>query len=207
MNIVFDFGAVLFTWQPAELVRRHFGHFTPTAEVAQQLARDMFHHEDWEGFDRGMHELNFVIERMASRLSLPGEQLHAFLGPIGERLTPIAETVELLAQLRHRRDTRGDIRLYYLSNMPAPYARALEQRHGFIQWFDGGIFSGDVKLVKPQREIYELLISNHGLYPQHTVFIDDLLTNVEAARALGWQGIHCTSPQRLAAQLAPLLPA
>ena len=206
-NVVFDFGAVLFTWQPALLIRQHFGHLTPTAEAAHQFALDLFGHADWQGFDGGLNELHEVVERTATRLSLPGDALHAMLAPIGERLTPIPETVALLDALRHRRDTRGDVRLYYLSNMPAPYARVLEERHDFIGWFDGGVFSGDVKLVKPQHEIYELLAMRHGLRAQDTVFIDDLPANVEAARALGWRAIHCDTTEGLAAKVMARLPA
>lgn len=206
MNIVFDFGAVLFTWQPTELVRRHFPHLTATPQAAQALARDLFHHEDWQGFDRGAHALDEAVARISARLSLPSDTLHAFLAPIGERLAPIDATVALLAQLRERREVAGDLRLYFLSNMPAPYARVLERRHDFIGWFDGGIFSGDVQLAKPQAEIYRLLESRHGLEPARTVFIDDMQANVEAARGLGWQVIHCTQPERLGAQLQTLLP-
>jgi putative hydrolase of the HAD superfamily len=206
MNIVFDFGAVLLTWQPVALVQRHFPHLTPTAQAAHDLARAMFHHEDWAGFDRGTHELDDVVASMSSRLALPGDALQEFLKPIGERLLPIEETVTLLQQLRERRDSAGDVKLYYLSNMPAPYARVLEERHEFVSWFDGGIFSGDVKLAKPQREIYELLASRHALAPAQTVFIDDLQANVDAAREVGWQAIHCTQTKALAAQLQPLLP-
>ncbi|QBK04679.1 HAD family phosphatase [Hylemonella gracilis] len=208
MNIVFDFGAVLFTWQPAELVRRHFPHLTPTPQAAEALARDLFHHEDWQGFDRGAHALDEAVERISARLALPGDALHAFLAPIGERLAPIDATVALLARLRAQRecDPAGGLRLYFLSNMPAPYARVLERRHDFIGWFDGGIFSGDVQLAKPQPEIYRLLESRYGLEPARTVFIDDMQANVEAARNLGWQAVHCTQPERLDAQLQALLP-
>jgi putative hydrolase of the HAD superfamily len=206
MNIVFDFGAVLLTWQPVALVQQHFPHLTPTAQAASDLARAMFHHEDWAGFDRGTHALDDVIASMSSRLSMPSEALQEFLKPIGERLQPIDETVTLLQQLRERRDSAGDVKLYYLSNMPSPYARVLEERHDFVSWFDGGIFSGDVKLAKPQHEIYQLLQSRHDLEPARTVFIDDLQANVEAARAVGWQAIHCTQTSALANQLNPLLP-
>ncbi|EGI76583.1 HAD family hydrolase [Hylemonella gracilis] len=206
MNIVFDFGAVLFTWQPTELVRRHFPQLTPTAQAAEDLARAVFHHEDWQGFDRGAHALDEAVARIAARLRLPGDALHELLAPIGEQLAPIDDTVTLLARLRERREADDDLRLYFLSNMPAPFARALERRHDFIGWFDGGIFSGDVQLAKPQPEIYRLLESRHGLEPARTVFIDDMQVNVEAARALGWQAIHCTQPERLGAQLQALLP-
>ena len=202
MNIVFDLGAVLLTWEPVALVQTHLGAHAPTAEAAHVLARDMFHHEDWLGFDRGTHPLDVAIGLMATRLGLPADKLGALLAPMGERLAPIAVTVELLDGLRQRRDAGEDLKLYYLSNMPVPYARALERRMSFLQWFDGGIFSGDVKLLKPQREIYALLADRFSLKPQVTVFIDDSMANVDAARVFGWHAVHCESPTALPEQLA-----
>jgi putative hydrolase of the HAD superfamily len=206
MNVVFDLGAVLFSWEPVLLIQTHFAPHAPTAEAAQALASQMFHHEDWLGFDRGTHSLDEAIGRMALRLSLPAERLDAVLAPMGERLAPIDSSVELLDALRRRRDAGEPLKLYFLSNMPSPYARMLEERHGFFAWFDGGIFSGDVQMIKPQREIYELLASRYDLDAGKTVFVDDTFVNVEAARALGWQAIHCTAPSRLAVQLADYLP-
>lgn len=206
MNVVFDVGAVLLSWEPVLLVQTQFAHRAPTAEAAHALARQMFHHEDWLGFDRGTHSLDDAIGRMALRLSLSADRLGETLAPMGERLEPIAVTLELLAALRVRRDAGDDLALYYLSNMPEPYARVLEERHAFFQWFDGGIFSGDVKIIKPQREIYELLAKRHGLAASETVFIDDSLANVLAARELGWHAIHCETPSQLPAQLAAYLP-
>lgn len=201
MNIVFDLGAVLLTWEPVALVQQHFGKHAPTAEAAHALARDMFQHEDWLGFDRGTHALDVAVGLMAERLALPADRLAVLLEPLAERLQPIPVTVQLLDGLRHRRDAGEDLHLYFLSNMPAPYARALEQRALFLPWFEGGIFSGDVQVVKPDRAIYALLAARYKLDAAATVFIDDSWANVEAARAFGWHAIHCTAPSALPAQL------
>lgn len=206
MNFVFDFGAVLFTWEPARLVHAALREHAPTPAAAQQLAHAIFGHEDWHGFDRGTVSFEDVLQRTTRRVGVPVPALDALLAPIGERLTPIAESVQLLGALRERRLQRGDIRLYFLSNMPEPYARVLEARHDFLQWFDGGIFSGDVKLAKPDPAIFELLAVRHGLEPARTVFIDDLAGNVEAARRLGWQGIHFASVAQGIQEILALLP-
>ncbi|MCF8152884.1 MAG: HAD family phosphatase [Rhodoferax sp.] len=205
MNIVFDFGAVLFGWQPEKLLARHFPQLTQKPADVRQLVRAVFHHESWQRFDKGTVELAAVVSETAARLTLPAPALHALMAPIGEELEPIACIVDLLGQLRCRREQAGDIRLYYLSNMPAPFARVLEQKHEFINWFDGGIFSGDVKLGKPDPAIYELLATRHALAPEATLFIDDTAVNVQAARDRGWQAIHCQQPEALAAQLQTVL--
>jgi len=205
MNIVFDFGAVLFRWQPAQLVARTFPHRAATLEAAHQLARAIFSHEDWHAFDGGLVEMDEVVQRTAQRLDLPHSPLHALVASIEVELAPMPDTVDILDQLVQRRSQRTDLRLYYLSSMPIPYARALEQRHAFLTWFDGGIFSGDVKLTKPDPAIYELLESRYALVPTHTVFIDDLPANVACAQARGWTGIHFESAAQLQQALLPLL--
>ncbi|WP_076998326.1 HAD family phosphatase [Variovorax sp. KK3] len=205
-NVVFDLGAVLLNWEPVSLVHAAVAPRTMTAQAAHALAREMFGHEDWLGFDRGTHGMDDAIGRMALRLSLPEPQLQKTLATLGERLEPIQVTLELLDQLRARREEGEALRLYYLSNMSVPFARALVERHAFFRWFDGGIFSGDVRILKPDRGIYEMLSARYALRPEETVFIDDSAANVEAAQALGWAAIHCTAPSALPAQLAAYLP-
>jgi putative hydrolase of the HAD superfamily len=221
MNVVFDFGAVLFTWRPAELIAHSFPQVASTPQRAKQLAHAMFAHEDWHDFDRGLLSMAAVTQRTAERLDLDPGALADLVHSIGDRLLPIEETVALLAQLHASgrpsapglaekpgadgtgaQGTPENLKLYFLSNMPVPYARTLEQKHGFLQWFDGGIFSGDVRHIKPEPAIYQLLQSRYALEPTQTLFIDDLQANVQAACEQGWQGIHFESAPQLQAQLA-----
>lgn len=201
MNVVFDLGAVLLGWEPARLVQAHFPQHAPTEAAATQLARALFHHEDWLSFDAGLRTLDEVVARGAQRLQLPPQQLRELLEPLGERLQPIPETEALLRELHAHRARQPGLRLFYLSNMPQPYARALERRLGFFECFDGGLFSADVKRIKPHEEIYQLLAWQHQLEAERTLFIDDTAANVEMARALGWGAIHCTAPAALPAQV------
>lgn len=205
-NVVFDFGAVLFTWQPGVLIKTHFSEHVATPEQAAVLARAVFGHADWHSFDRGVLSAHTVSERTAARLGLPEQAFRALIDGIAEHLQPMQDTLAVLAQLCTLRDQQPDqLQLYFLSNMPVPYARVLEQKHAFLNWFDGGVFSGDVQLVKPEPEIFELLESRYALVPGNTIFIDDLADNVASARARGWHGIHFVSARQLQAQLMPLL--
>ena len=207
MNVVFDLGAVLIGWEPAKLLQAHFPERTPTADSAEALGRAFFRHEDWRDFDGGIRSVEDVATCTAERLSLPLERVERMLFTLGDALQPIPASIELLDRLRGLRAGNDRLRLFYLSNMPAPYARSLERRMPFFEWFDGGIFSGDVKRTKPDGEIYALLAWRHDLRPEQTLFIDDTAANVEAARALGWHAIHCTSPAALGAQIERYLPA
>lgn len=201
MNLVFDFGAVLFQWKPAELVQQCFGAQVSTPDMAKELAHSVFGHADWHAFDRGVLDMDEVIARTSVRLGLDCADLSSLLERIGTHLAPVEATVDLLREIHTHRQQHEDYRLYFLSNMPAPYARQLESLHDFLAWFDGGVFSGDVHWIKPQPEIYQLLQQRYALDPSQTVFIDDLPGNVAAAQAQGWQGIHFQSPSQLRQEL------
>jgi putative hydrolase of the HAD superfamily len=208
MNVVFDFGAVLFTWRPLEIVAKYFPEHADTPAATGHLAHEMFGHEDWQAFDRGTLSMREVIDLMAKRLALDHVKLSALIESMDKLLTPMPESVAMLARLVAWRDnarqSAAPHKLYFLSNMPAPYARTLEQLHTFLGDFDGGIFSGDVQHIKPEPAIYELLQSRYALAPANTVFIDDLLGNVQAAQAQGWHGIHFKSAAQVAQDLKAL---
>jgi putative hydrolase of the HAD superfamily len=201
LNVVFDFGAVLFAWQPHLLVQAYFPDHAATDEHAATLASSIFGHPDWLAFDAGTASMHATIERIQQRTGLPVCQLRNLVGDIGERLAPMPHAINVLRSLRERRDRHDgngqDIKLFYLSNMPEPYARTLELKHDFIQWFDDGIFSADVKLAKPDAAIYALCTQRFGLQGTDTVFIDDSLHNIQAARTHGWRGVHLPVPEAL----------
>lgn len=205
MNLVFDFGAVLFNWQPDEILRDWFPKRAQSLQQAKALAADVFHHPDWQAFDQGALALEDVVLRTSKRLELDSAKFGELVAQIPDRLTPIDGTVQLLRGLAQRRRAQGDVRLHFLSNMPSPFARALEQRHEFLGLFEGGIFSGDVQLIKPQPEIFELLQHRFGLDPHHTLFIDDLKSNVQAAQACGWQAVQFETAQQLQQHLGRVL--
>lgn len=204
-NFVFDFGAVVFEWDPVKRVQAHFQGEWYGHTSAQALAQSIFGHPTWHSFDQGLSTLEFVIEKSSERLRIDPQLLALFLEPIGEDLAPIESSLRVLETLLKRRQENRDIKLLYLSNMPAPFARVLERKHSFLEWFDGGIFSADVRLAKPDKQIYNLLADQFKLSPESTVFIDDQALNIQAAQSLGWSGIHLPAHAELAEKIQPFL--
>lgn len=181
---------MLVNWQPVNMLAECFPQQADSPAHAGHLAHAVFSHADWHNYDRGVLTMDEVIARTSARLELDAQRFSALVRSIGQRLLPMAESIEWLASLKDRREAGEDVRLYFLSNMPVDYARVLEQTYDFVGWFDGGIFSGDVGTIKPEPAIYQQLQQRHALVPQQTVFFDDLLGNVQVARAQGWHAIH-----------------
>jgi epoxide hydrolase-like predicted phosphatase len=78
-------------------------------------------------------------------------------------------------------------------------------RERFAELFTGVVISGEAKVRKPSREIYELGARAVGLRPEQCVFVDDLRGNLKPARELGMAVVHHTSVDGTLAQLADLL--
>lgn len=137
MNLVFDFGAVLFRWQPELLMQAHFAERAINAQATRELVRALFHHPDWQSFDRGAIAERDLVRRTSQRLGLQPAAVAALLEGIESHLTPIESTVALLERLTQRARDPADVRLFYLSNMPVRFARLLERRHDLASWFEG----------------------------------------------------------------------
>lgn len=198
MNLVFDFGGVLFRWQPHEIIASVLPEHTPTRAAADQLVADIFQGfgGDWGEFDRGAIAPGLLAERIARRTGLSAAQALAVIDAVPAALVPIDGTVRLLERLHERGRA-----LYFLSNMPEPYARHLEATHAFLGLFRRGVFSSDVRLIKPEPAIFAHAAGHLEIDAAQTLFIDDLVANVEAARASGWAALHFQSPQQIEAEL------
>lgn len=199
MNLVFDFGGVLFHWKPHDIIASVLPEHAPTRAAAEQWVGHIFQGfgGDWGEFDRGVLAVAPLAERIAARTGLSVPQARSVIDAVPDALTPITETVSLLRRLHQRGSA-----LYFLSNMPEPYARHLEATHDFLRLFRRGVFSSDVRMIKPEPAIFTHAAQHLGIRPAHTLFIDDLMPNVEAARAAGWQALHYQNPQQCEAELA-----
>lgn len=60
----------------------------------------------------------------------------------------------------------------------------------FLPLTDGSIFSYTVKTIKPEPEIFKILLDRYELMADECVFIDDCLQNIEGATRVGIHGIH-----------------
>jgi putative hydrolase of the HAD superfamily len=100
------------------------------------------------------------------------------------------EMIALAAQLK------GRLRRFILSNTSAIHMDFIFERYPFMHTFEGYILSHEVGLLKPDRRIYEVTLERFGLTASETVFIDDILANVEGAEAVGIHGIHHRDARR-----------
>ena len=113
---------------------------------------------------------------------------------------PIQSTVDILEHLKNK----SQYRLYALTNWSAETFPIALARYDFLHWFHGRLVSGEEKLRKPFKEIYQLLINRYGIDPEKAIYIDDNYRNLVPARELGFHVIHFQSPEQFKKEMADL---
>jgi 2-haloacid dehalogenase len=194
--VVFDLGGVLIDWDPRHLYRKLFAgdetameHFLATV-CTHEWHR---HHDAGRSFAEGARLLKAEHPDKAELIDVFGNRE-------GEMMAgPIAGAVEILKELRD-----CEVPLYALSNWSAETFPLARERFDFLGWFRGILVSGDVKVIKPDPRIFELLLERFAIDPLRAIFIDDVEVNAAAARAFGIHAIHFTNPVALRAELVAL---
>lgn len=74
--------------------------------------------------------------------------------------------------------------------------------HPISYFFDALYLSYECKVMKPRREIFEMMLKGQQALPEETLFIDDGPRNVEVAKSLGMQTL---CPQNNEDWIAPLM--
>ena len=190
--VVFDLGNVLIGWDRALL----FSKLIDDADELEHFLNEVYSLEANKELDRGV-----PLPDVVAALTVRHPEYQAVFEAFGRRWIETIEgaidgSVEILEEL-HARWTP----LYALSNWGADTFAIVEHEFPFFGLFDGLVISGREGVVKPDRAIFELMCERHGFVPADALFIDDSETNVDAARALGFDTVLFAGPEQLRIEL------
>ena len=175
-NIVFDLGGVVFARDPRKFEREFIEFFSYI------MLPEMPHF--WEEYDRGVSTYERVINDLAEYNNCDRELAEHNLRRSIVTQEEIPATKSLIADLKDAK-----YNLYVLSNMSLDFIEFLRTKEVY-KYFDGEVVSCHEKVVKPDAEIYRILVDRYDLNPQETLFIDDRKSNIEAAQNEGISGYH-----------------
>ncbi len=186
-NIIFDFGQVLLNIDP-ELSAKAF------TKLGIRNGVDFW----------GSRSSSEALINLEKGVISPDEFRNSALEKLAQGVTPQqvddawnallldlpAERVELLKALGNK------YRLFLLSNTNQIhyecYMNRFVKEYGFGlgELFEKRWFSHQIGLVKPDPEIFRYVLKDAGLKADETLFIDDTLVHVEAARSVGIHAWH-----------------
>ena len=194
-TVVFDLGGVLIDWDPRYLYRQLFDDPDEMEAFLAEVTT-----MEWNAHQDAGRPWVEAVETLVAEHPERRELIEAFHRRWPEMLAgEIPGTVDVVADLRG-----AGVRLVALSNWSAEMFPVALERFDFLTWFEGIIISGEVRVNKPDRRIFEHLSDQFGIEPAEAVFVDDAPANVEAATALGFHAIQFTDASALRSELTRL---
>ena len=198
-NIAFDLGGVVIALSYEQAVRRF-------EEIGLRNARQHLDAYQQKGIFGDLEEGRITDVQFCEQLSiLVGRQLtmdecfyawHGYVQSVPKR------NLETIRQLRQQ-----GYKVCLLSNTNSFMMRWANSDfdgngHGVGDYFDALYLSYQHKVMKPRREIFELMLQGQQATAAETLFIDDSTSNCAAAEALG---IRTLCPQDNADWIEPLM--
>jgi len=187
-TIVFDLGNVLVNWNPRNLYQKLIKDKKELDYFLSVVCPMSWHNH----LDLGRPFAEVIAERqrnfpeyadLISAYDTRWEEM--FDGAI----TPVVNILKNLHQQNYS--------LFALTNFPTEKFDQFCNDFPFMDCFQDVIVSGQEGIIKPDARIYDILLTRTGTMPENTVFIDDRLDNVMAARAKGIQALQYTEPDTL----------
>lgn len=195
-TVIFDIGNVLMKFDFHSVMEKYF----PDKKLIEKIVEAYFVSGNWEKLDLGLVDAD---EFLASAITYAPEYeavLREAFTHVHETLMPEAFAIPWVKGLKER-----GYRVLYLSNYSRPIMEMGLDCLAFLPLVDGGVFSCDVHLTKPDPEIYKTLKKNYDLDFATCIFLDDTVKNLEAANAQGLRTIHVQNHDQAEADLEALL--
>lgn len=191
--VVFDFGGVIFDWNPYYLYR----HFFDNDKQAVELFLEEIHFTDWNF----QLDLGYPFKKMIAEVSGKFPQYSDPIRAYDERWIetfggPITSTVDVLKKLHSQGHP-----LYALSNWSREKFALVRPKFEFLDYFERIFISGEEKVGKPDERIFKAFIEKTDLQASRCLFIDDSRENIRVAANLGFDTIHFRDADQLSEEL------
>ena len=182
-NYIFDFGKVLVEFEPEYMTKQYIEN-EDDVKIAQEVIFDRLY---WDKLDAGTITDQEVIDGIKSRLP---ERLHKAAVDAYNHWYYHLPFVDGMCEVIEEIKTNGG-KLFLLSNISLTFAKNwqnVDSLNKLFSLFDGLVFSAEVDMMKPNKDIFEYLISKYNIKASETVFIDDSLKNIKGAEVVGIKG-------------------
>ncbi len=180
-TIIFDIGNVLvgFEW------REFFKKFGYSEEIFDRICKATMGSGTWAEYDRGAMSDEEILDAFIKNDPGIEQELRETLANINGMVVKYDYAIPWIKELKEK-----GYRVLVLSNFAERVLDDCKEAMDFMEYVDGGILSYQYKVIKPEPEIYQLLIDKYELDPKECVFLDDMKKNLEGAEAFGMQTIH-----------------
>ena len=180
-TVIFDIGNVLIRFRWIDFIHELFDD----EEVIRGVEDAMWMTGLWTELDRGIVREDLILEDILSRRPEHAEAIRKTFDNIGKAVERCDYAVPWVRSIK-----AAGHQVLFLSNYSDILRRSNEDVLNFLQYMDGGIFSCDVGMIKPDPSIFQRLCDEYELNPRSCLFVDDNKANVRAANAFGLPAVR-----------------
>lgn len=195
-TVIFDIGRVLIGFEWKEYVHELLGD--PAVEARVTAAT--FGSGIWNEMDRGVWSEEEVLARFIARAPEREKEIREAFDQVGRCTERKEYAIPWIEDLK----TRG-YRVLFLSNYSEHVRKRSAHALDFLPHLEGGVFSYEVHCIKPEPEIYRILLEKYELKAEESVFVDDNGKNIQTARELGFRTVHFENYEQAHGELEALL--
>lgn len=196
-NIIFDFGGVLIDWNPHYLFDTYFNDIDKSDWFIENVCNF-----EWNAqMDKGK-PFDIAVKE---RIELFPEYEEAIRLYQTDWLRTIGGEIEGMYDLISNLKKNGFPVLYGLTNWSAETLPMTQKKYPIFSLIDNVLCSGVEKMLKPNPEIYELLLRRYDLIAEESLFIDDNLANVKGAEDVGIRAVQFLNAEQLKKDLSVIL--
>lgn len=180
-TIIFDIGGVLIGYDWTKYLMKEFNN---DEALVEKIKDNVFGNHKWDEVDRGVltnEELEELFTKDAPEIK--NEILH-FWHTAGDALWQYDFAKDWINELKSR-----GYQVLFLSNWSSHLRELAAKQLDFLPLLDGGVFSYEVKLIKPDQAIYQCIVDKYNLDPSECVFLDDSERNIIGAREFGLNAV------------------
>lgn len=179
--VIFDVGRVLvdFNWE------EYLKGFGFPKEEEETIAREVFKSDIWNERDRGLYSEEEYVRQFVEKAPQYKKDIRRVVRESGKTIVTRDYADTWVKYLKKR-----GYHTYVLSNYSQYMLEQTRNKLTFLKYMDGIVFSCEVKELKPEPEIYKVLLDTYGLDPEECVFIDDRKENCTGAQKLGLHTVH-----------------
>ena len=182
-NIIFDCGGVLTNCVPFEYVYS----LNISNDEKNLLFKRIFTSKVWEKSDLGLFNSN---EEMIKAFKDENKDILPLIDIFFQDdwmkfYYPYKDGQQLLKYFKNK-----GFNIYILSNYAKEGFQYCYENNDCFKLVDGIVVSADVKMIKPNIEIYKYLLNKYHLNKEECIFIDDRIKNVEASYQVGIKAIQ-----------------
>ena len=181
-NIVSDIGNVLYEFSVNDFINKYIAN-----EDREIFLQNSFLNENWNLMDKGdlaFNDARKLFIEMNPKYKKVIDDL--FDSALTLCLNKNHNNIYLLKEYKNK-----GYDIYYLSNMPSETFEVLRKETDF---FDniciGGVVSAHIKMIKPNKDIFEYFLNKFSLKANECLFIDDNINNVNSALELGINAVQ-----------------